>query len=372
MERDNVPCIYLCYYTMRARDTTVWCPTTLHYECPLIVVGIAMLVSSNIYKQHAQTVDLLHFNDNLHGTDWLQSLLPIAAVSIYALIALPAWLPFYFCLAFSVSVVIGYWNLFNRTQVKRTHRPGCRFASTSVSGGELFTTCNLVKRWRRRNLRACQRTHEEKRRTVLHECFLSNNSDGRFKLPRPFSSADVDVDAFLDTQSPLDLMISINDMKVQDHVANVKKLMGMTCLQGPIRLARSDGCICNENEPDNYSTLLIYDTGYWRIIFWPCGLSTALTALTLKKLPFLWKIYPKTNTVLGIGTVMYKLKAANWDELLVPGLSYYLPECDVRLMSPQSTTNCMVDVVLWMEIRLIGDWTSKSTWICTSYWDSNG
>mmetsp|Transcript_16797 Transcript_16797/g.33692 ORF Transcript_16797/g.33692 Transcript_16797/m.33692 type:complete len:144 (-) Transcript_16797:3199-3630(-) len=142
-------------------------------------------------------------------------------------------------------------------------------------------------RWRRRNLRACQRTHEEKRRTVLHECFLSNNSDGRFKLPRPFSSADVDVDVFLDTQSPLDLMISINDMKVQDHVANVKKLMGMTCLQGPIRLARSDGCICNENEPDNYSTLLIYDTGYWRIIFWPCGLSTALTALTLKKLPFL-------------------------------------------------------------------------------------
>ena len=115
------------------------------------------------------------------------------------------------------------------------------------------------------------------------------------------------------------------------------------CLQGPIRLARSDGCICNENEPDNYSTLLIYDTGYWRIIFWPCGLSTALTALTLKKLPFLWKIYPKTNTVLGIGTVMYKLKAANWDELLVPGLSYYLPECDVRLMSPQSTTNCIVD-----------------------------
>eukprot|EP00984_Skeletonema_dohrnii_P027799 scaffold17464_cov80-Skeletonema_dohrnii-CCMP3373.AAC.7 len=69
MEGDNAPGICLCYYNIRARGNNSWCPTTLHYECQLIIVGIAMLVSSNNFKQHAQTVDLLRYNDNLHGTD---------------------------------------------------------------------------------------------------------------------------------------------------------------------------------------------------------------------------------------------------------------------------------------------------------------
>ena len=265
----------------------------------------------------------------------------------------PAWLPlgFGFCLVFLLCVVVGFFSTGTKVRKKRQRgsrsRKYARFRRRALHYN-LVKRCrsrvgnrprrlddtsfpsprtSAHRRWRRRNIRARQRM--KKRRTVLHEFFLSNNSDGRFNLPKAFSS--VDVDAFLDTQSPLDVMISINGMKMQDHVANVKKLMArVTRLQGPIRLAQMDAAR-HTNEPDNYySTPLIYDT----------GASFGLTPYRSDFIDFEEASIPvkdisKTNTVLGIGTVMYKLKATNGDELLVPGLSYYLPECDIRLMSPQ-------------------------------------
>jgi len=182
------------------------------------------------------------------------------------------------------------------------------------------------RRWRRRNKRARRRMW--KRRVVDCEFFLKPTTDGRFHLPTPFSSDTID--AFLDNYNPLDVMLSIRGISAQDHVENVKKLMArVACLQGPIRLAQLDSSALEE-PPDYYTTPLIYDT----------GASFGLTPYLADFIDFQEVCIPvrdisKTNYVLGIGTVMYKLKATNGDELLVPGLSYYLPDCDVRLMSPQ-------------------------------------
>ena len=43
----------------------------------------------------------------------------------------------------------------------------------------------------------------------------------------------------------------------------------------------------------------------------------------------------KVNKVLGIGTVMWKLKSRRGDEVFIPCVAYHMPECDIRLMSPQ-------------------------------------
>jgi hypothetical protein len=43
----------------------------------------------------------------------------------------------------------------------------------------------------------------------------------------------------------------------------------------------------------------------------------------------------KVNKVLGVGTVMWKLKSRRGDEVFIPCVAYHMPECDIRLMSPQ-------------------------------------
>ncbi len=44
----------------------------------------------------------------------------------------------------------------------------------------------------------------------------------------------------------------------------------------------------------------------------------------------------KTNTVVGIGTVMWKHHATNGDVIYLPYLCYHLPSTDIRLLSPQT------------------------------------
>ena len=44
----------------------------------------------------------------------------------------------------------------------------------------------------------------------------------------------------------------------------------------------------------------------------------------------------KMNKVVGIGTVLYKMKATNGDILFLPGLAYHLKTADIRLFSPQT------------------------------------
>jgi hypothetical protein len=44
----------------------------------------------------------------------------------------------------------------------------------------------------------------------------------------------------------------------------------------------------------------------------------------------------KVNHVIGIGTVMYKFRATNGEDVFLPGVAFHLPTAAIRLMSPQS------------------------------------
>ena len=52
--------------------------------------------------------------------------------------------------------------------------------------------------------------------------------------------------------------------------------------------------------------------------------------------PLTVKDISKNNTVVRIGTVMWKFTATNGDILYLPGLAYHLPTADIRLLSPQA------------------------------------
>eukprot|EP00984_Skeletonema_dohrnii_P023181 scaffold12256_cov83-Skeletonema_dohrnii-CCMP3373.AAC.1 len=42
------------------------------------------------------------------------------------------------------------------------------------------------------------------------------------------------------------------------------------------------------------------------------------------------------NVVIGMGIVLYKMVATNGDTCFVPGIAYHMPECSIRLLSPQA------------------------------------
>jgi hypothetical protein len=44
----------------------------------------------------------------------------------------------------------------------------------------------------------------------------------------------------------------------------------------------------------------------------------------------------KVNHVIGIGTVMYKFRASNGDDVFIPGVAFHLPTAAICLLSPQS------------------------------------
>jgi len=181
-----------------------------------------------------------------------------------------------------------------------------------------------ARRARRQRLKALKRENQE------YMSVASPAEDLRRSL-QPSSSKDVDT--FLSSKRVLDVMVSINGLRVQDHIANVKKLMArVALLRGPIRLAQLDNSLCAEpDDPDFFNTPLIWDT----------GASFGLTPyrsdfIDYEEVSIPVKDITKTSMVVGIGTVMYKMTATNGDVLFVPGLSYHLPESDIRLMSPQA------------------------------------
>ena len=47
----------------------------------------------------------------------------------------------------------------------------------------------------------------------------------------------------------------------------------------------------------------------------------------------------RANTVLGIGTIMWKLPTTKGHPVFIPVVAYHMPDCDIRLFSPQSYFN---------------------------------
>ena len=58
--------------------------------------------------------------------------------------------------------------------------------------------------------------------------------------------------------------------------------------------------------------------------------------LTYEECDITVKAVASNNKVVGMGIVLYKMPATNGDTCFVPGIAYHMPECDIRLLSPQS------------------------------------
>ena len=58
--------------------------------------------------------------------------------------------------------------------------------------------------------------------------------------------------------------------------------------------------------------------------------------LTYEKCSIKVKAVGAENTVIGMGIALYKMQATNGHDCYVPGIAYHLPNCGVRLLSPQA------------------------------------
>ncbi len=58
--------------------------------------------------------------------------------------------------------------------------------------------------------------------------------------------------------------------------------------------------------------------------------------LTYEECDITVKAVANDNKVIGMGIVLYKMPATNGDTCFVPGIAYHMPDCNIRLLSPQS------------------------------------
>ena len=78
------------------------------------------------------------------------------------------------------------------------------------------------------------------------------------------------------------------------------------------------------------------------MLVWDTGASIGLTPFRCDFIDYLplegatVKDISKANKVLGIGTVMWKFNSRRGDDVFIPAVAYHMPECDIRLIIPQS------------------------------------
>ena len=83
-------------------------------------------------------------------------------------------------------------------------------------------------------------------------------------------------------------------------------------------------------------------TTYWGMpLVYDSGTSCGMTPfhgdfIHYKKVQIPVKDIRHTNYIVGVGTVMYKVKATNWDILYVSGIAYHMEEATICLHSPQT------------------------------------
>ena len=81
------------------------------------------------------------------------------------------------------------------------------------------------------------------------------------------------------------------------------------------------------------------------MLVWDTGASIGLTPFCSDFIDYLpldgvtVKDIARANTVLGIGTIMWKLPTTNGHPVFIPAVAYHMPDCDIRLFSPQSYFN---------------------------------
>ena len=81
------------------------------------------------------------------------------------------------------------------------------------------------------------------------------------------------------------------------------------------------------------------------MLVWDTGASIGLTPFHSDFIEYLpldgvtVKDIAWTNSVLGIGTIMWKLPTMKGHPVFIPAVAYHMPDCDIRLFSPQSYFN---------------------------------
>ena len=81
------------------------------------------------------------------------------------------------------------------------------------------------------------------------------------------------------------------------------------------------------------------------MLVWDTGASIGLTPFRSDFIDYLpldgitVKDIARTNAVLGIGTIMWKLPTTKGHAVFIPAVAYHMPDCDIRLFSPQSYFN---------------------------------
>ena len=81
------------------------------------------------------------------------------------------------------------------------------------------------------------------------------------------------------------------------------------------------------------------------MLVWDTGTSIGLTPFRSDFIDYLplddvtIKDISRTNSVLGIGTILWKLPTRKGHPVYIPAIAYHMPDCNIRLFSPQSYFN---------------------------------
>lgn len=168
--------------------------------------------------------------------------------------------------------------------------------------------------------------------------WLDNESTAPFTLYQPDPK---ELDAFVSQlDNPTRLVANFIGLTPAQHAANVEAAL-LRC-EIAFHEARSsrvplEGVDAKDERKDpnflqRYTSIpAIVDT----------GASHGLTCfksdfISYQKCKITVKAVGAENTVIGMGIVLYKMRATNGNICFVPGIAYHLPGCNLRLMSPQS------------------------------------
>jgi transposase InsO family protein len=171
------------------------------------------------------------------------------------------------------------------------------------------------------------------------------DENGKFKLPTVDPAL---IDWFLPkyAPSPTQMMSTLVGKTLYEHEANIRAAM-LRAEAGKLN-PRFHLWMLQAREKD-YPTALPPEAmtekraaAYYRTpAIMDTGASFGLTPfiedfITYQKVNIKIKDVSQENTVTGMGTVLYRIKAENGDTCWIPGLAYHLESTDIRLISPQA------------------------------------
>ena len=212
------------------------------------------------------------------------------------------------------------YHLVLRCRRRSSNRPPC------LSGSRRPTpTSRRHSRWRRRRLARKLRLWH--RRVMDHEFFLSGATP-KFNLHLPFSEATLN--KFCEQTDFLGTMKLFRAFEEDDHSKTAQETINRMNSHR-ISLMLEAGSEMQSKATSFKHCPLIWDTGasYGLTPFRGDFIDYEECSIPVQDIS-------KTNTVIGIGTVMWKFETIEKRVIYLPLLCYHLPTADIRLLSPQT------------------------------------